>query len=106
MTRLLTCPKPDEQLNVQDSNFVVFLLETAKLARVTEVDLEDVTFDSILFPATLQFLHRAMHKECHWEELTLYNCSGSAGISTFLQAAASLKVFKAITIHGPVTVSV
>jgi hypothetical protein len=97
---------PDEQHNVQESNFVVFLLETAKLARVTEVYFYDVDFDSIVFPATLQFLHRAMHKEYHWEELTLLNCSGSAGISTFLQVAASLKVFKAISIHGPVTVSV
>jgi hypothetical protein len=55
---------------------------------------------------TLQLLHRAMHKEYHWEELALLDCSGSAGISTFLRVAASLKVFKAISIHGPVTVGV
>jgi hypothetical protein len=106
MTRLVIYPKPDEQLNVQDSNFVVFLLETAKLARVTDVYVYDVDFDSIVFPATLQFLYRAIHKECHWKELILFNCSGSAGISTFLQVAASSMVFKAINIHGPVTVSV
>jgi hypothetical protein len=43
MTRLFIYPKPDEQL--QDSNFVVFLLETAKLARVTKVDFDNVDFD-------------------------------------------------------------
>jgi hypothetical protein len=72
MTRLHIYPKPDEQHDVQDSNFVVFLLQTAKLARVTNVDFDDVDFDSIVFPATLQFLYRAMHKECHWKELTLF----------------------------------
>jgi hypothetical protein len=47
-----------------------------------------------------------MYKMRRWEELTLVSCSGSAGISTFLQVAASLKVFKAIIIDGPATVSV
>jgi hypothetical protein len=108
MTRLIIYPYPGKlgKNKVQDSNYVVFQLQIAKLARVTKVDFYEIVFDSIVFPATLDFLHRAMDKECRWKELVICHCSGSAGISTFLQVAASLKVFEDIIIHGPVTVSV